>query len=98
MGTFHSGRWQVAGQRRSRKCAPGAPPRAKIPTAWGLIRGSPSRQAVRPTAGAGDCRAEDLIPLGDSIGGRRQPIVTIGLIGVCCLVFVFELTLGGGAL
>ncbi len=39
-----------------------------------------------------------MIPLGDSVGGRRQPIVTIGLIGMCCLVFVYELTLRGAAL
>jgi membrane associated rhomboid family serine protease len=39
-----------------------------------------------------------LIPLGDSIGGRRRPVVTITLIGLCCLVFLFELTLRGAAL
>ena len=39
-----------------------------------------------------------MIPLGDSVGGRRQPVVTIGLIGLCCLVFVYELTLRGAAL
>jgi membrane associated rhomboid family serine protease len=39
-----------------------------------------------------------LIPLGDSVGGRRRPVVTIALIVVCCLVFLFELTLRGAAL
>lgn len=39
-----------------------------------------------------------MIPLGDSIGGRRQPVATIALIGACVLVFVYELTLRGAAL
>jgi rhomboid family protein len=38
-----------------------------------------------------------LIPLGDSVGGRRQPVVTIALIAACVLVFVYELTLRGAA-
>jgi membrane associated rhomboid family serine protease len=39
-----------------------------------------------------------LIPIGDSVGGRRQPLVTFAIIGVCALVFVYELTLRGSAL
>jgi membrane associated rhomboid family serine protease len=39
-----------------------------------------------------------VIPLGDSVGGRRQPVVTIALIGACAIVFVYELTLRGAAL
>ena len=39
-----------------------------------------------------------MIPLSDSIGARRQSIVTIGLIGLCCVVFGYELTLRGAAL
>ena len=38
-----------------------------------------------------------MIPLGDSVGGRRQA-VTLGLIVVCVLVFLYELTLRGAAL
>jgi membrane associated rhomboid family serine protease len=39
-----------------------------------------------------------LIPLGDSVGARRQPVVTIALIVLCCSVFLYELTLRGAAL
>jgi membrane associated rhomboid family serine protease len=39
-----------------------------------------------------------MIPLGDSIGGRRRPVVTIGLIVACAVVFLYELTLRGAAL
>ena len=39
-----------------------------------------------------------MIPIGDSVGGRRQPLVTFGIIGVCALVFIYELTLRGSAL
>jgi membrane associated rhomboid family serine protease len=39
-----------------------------------------------------------VIPLGDSVGGRRRPVVTIGLIVACSLVFLYELTLRGPAL
>jgi membrane associated rhomboid family serine protease len=39
-----------------------------------------------------------MIPLGDSVGGQRKPVVTIGLIVTCVLVFIFELTLRGAAL
>ena len=38
-----------------------------------------------------------MIPLGDSVGGRRQT-VTLGIIAACVLVFLFELTLRGAAL
>jgi membrane associated rhomboid family serine protease/uncharacterized protein YggT (Ycf19 family) len=38
-----------------------------------------------------------VIPLGDSVGGRRQT-VTLGIIAACVLVFLFELTLRGAAL
>src|SRR5205807_10532391 len=38
-----------------------------------------------------------VIPLGDSVGGRRQ-VVTVGIIVVCVLVFLYELTLRGAAL
>ncbi len=39
-----------------------------------------------------------MIPLGDSVGGRQRPVVTIGLIVACSLVFLYELTLRGPAL
>lgn len=39
-----------------------------------------------------------MIPLGDSVGGRRRPTVTIALIVACALVFLYELTLRGAAL
>jgi membrane associated rhomboid family serine protease len=39
-----------------------------------------------------------LIPLGDSVGGRRRPVVTIALIVACSVVFLYELTLRGAAL
>jgi membrane associated rhomboid family serine protease len=39
-----------------------------------------------------------MIPLGDSIGGRRRPVVTLGLLAVCGVVFLYELTLRGAAL
>jgi len=38
-----------------------------------------------------------VIPLGDSVGGRRQA-VTLGIIAACVLVFLYELTLRGAAL
>ena len=38
-----------------------------------------------------------MIPLGDSVGGRRQS-VTLGIIVVCVLVFLYELTLRGAQL
>jgi len=39
-----------------------------------------------------------VIPLGDSVGGRRRPVVTLALIGACGLVFLYELTLRGAEL
>jgi membrane associated rhomboid family serine protease len=39
-----------------------------------------------------------VIPLGDNVGSRRRPVVTIGLIVACALVFLYELTLRGAAL
>jgi membrane associated rhomboid family serine protease len=39
-----------------------------------------------------------MIPIGDSVGGRRQPLVTFAIIGMCALVFIYELTLRGLAL
>jgi membrane associated rhomboid family serine protease len=39
-----------------------------------------------------------VIPLGDSVGGQRRPVVTIVLIGACVAVFLYELTLRGAAL
>ena len=39
-----------------------------------------------------------MIPLGDSVGGRRRPVVTIALIVACAVVFLYELTLRGAAL
>ena len=39
-----------------------------------------------------------MIPLGDSVGGQRRPLITLTLIGLCVLVFVYELTLRGAAL
>ena len=36
-----------------------------------------------------------MIPLGDSLGSRRQPLVSVALIGACVLVFAYELTLRG---
>jgi len=39
-----------------------------------------------------------MIPLGDSIGGRRRPVVTIALMVACAVVFLYELTLHGAAL
>jgi membrane associated rhomboid family serine protease len=36
-----------------------------------------------------------MIPLNDSVASRRQPIVTLTLIGLCALIFVYELTLRG---
>jgi membrane associated rhomboid family serine protease len=38
-----------------------------------------------------------VIPLGDSVGGRRQA-VTLGIVVACALVFLYELTLRGAAL
>jgi membrane associated rhomboid family serine protease len=39
-----------------------------------------------------------VIPLGDSLSSRKRPIVTQVLIGACVVVFLYELTLRGGAL
>ena len=39
-----------------------------------------------------------MIPLGDSVPRRQQPVVTQALIGACVLVFLYELTLRGVAL
>jgi membrane associated rhomboid family serine protease len=39
-----------------------------------------------------------VIPLGDSVGARRQALGTLGLIAACVLVFLYELTLRGAAL
>jgi membrane associated rhomboid family serine protease len=39
-----------------------------------------------------------MIPIGDSVGGRRQPLVTFAIIGMCALVFIYEVTLRGLAL
>jgi membrane associated rhomboid family serine protease len=39
-----------------------------------------------------------VIPLGDSVGGRRRPVVTLALIAICALVFLYELTLRGAEL
>jgi membrane associated rhomboid family serine protease len=39
-----------------------------------------------------------MIPLADSVSGRRRPVVTLALIAACALVFVYELTLSGAAL
>ena len=39
-----------------------------------------------------------MIPLGDSVGRRRQPVVTLALIAACLVVFLYELTLRGAAL
>jgi membrane associated rhomboid family serine protease len=39
-----------------------------------------------------------VIPLGDSLGGQRRPFVTLTLIALCALVFLYELTLRGAAL
>jgi membrane associated rhomboid family serine protease len=36
-----------------------------------------------------------LFPIRDSIAPRIAPVVNIGLIVVCCLAFVYQLTLGG---
>jgi membrane associated rhomboid family serine protease len=39
-----------------------------------------------------------VIPLSDSLGSQRRPIVTQALLGACVVVFLFELTLRGAAL
>ena len=39
-----------------------------------------------------------VIPIGESISTRRTPVVTIGLILACALVFLYELTLRQQAL
>src|SRR5919202_1665784 len=39
-----------------------------------------------------------MIPLSESSGPRRTPMVTVALIGLCVLVFLYELTLRGQAL
>ena len=39
-----------------------------------------------------------MIPIGESVPTRRQPVVTIALIIFCCLLFLYELTLRGAAL
>jgi membrane associated rhomboid family serine protease len=39
-----------------------------------------------------------VIPLGESVGGQRRPLVTMTLIALCALVFLYELTLRGAAL
>jgi rhomboid family protein len=39
-----------------------------------------------------------VIPLGDNVGGQRRPLITFTLIGLCALVFLYELTLRGAAL
>src|SRR5438309_10745779 len=39
-----------------------------------------------------------MIPLGDNVGGGRRPVITIGLIVACAVVFLYELTLRGAAL
>ncbi len=39
-----------------------------------------------------------MIPLGDSLSSRKRPVVTLGLIVACVIVFVYELTLRGAAL
>ncbi|MDQ6672420.1 MAG: rhomboid family intramembrane serine protease [Chloroflexota bacterium] len=39
-----------------------------------------------------------VIPLGDSVGGRGRPVVTLALIATCVVVFLYELTLRGAEL
>lgn len=39
-----------------------------------------------------------MIPLGDSVGGQRRPVITLTLITLSALVFLYELTLRGAAL
>jgi membrane associated rhomboid family serine protease len=39
-----------------------------------------------------------VIPLGDSLGTRGRPLVTFAIIGLCLVVFAYELTLRGAAL
>lgn len=39
-----------------------------------------------------------MIPLGDSLGAQRRPVITTTLIALCALVFLYELTLRGAAL
>ncbi len=39
-----------------------------------------------------------MIPLADSVAARQRPIVTQVIIGLCVAVFLYELTLRGGAL
>jgi membrane associated rhomboid family serine protease len=39
-----------------------------------------------------------MIPLGDSVGGQRRPVVTLALIVACVVVFLYELTLPSAAL
>src|ERR687885_2514605 len=39
-----------------------------------------------------------MIPLQDSLGSRRRPLATLIIIGLCTLVFLYELTLRGAAL
>jgi membrane associated rhomboid family serine protease len=39
-----------------------------------------------------------VIPLGDSVGGQRRPVITLTLITLCALVFLYELTLRGAVL
>jgi membrane associated rhomboid family serine protease len=52
----------------------------------------------RPGHGVRRLRSRDVIPLGDSLATRRQPVATAAIIGGCVLVFVYELTLRGVAL
>ena len=39
-----------------------------------------------------------MIPLGDSVASHKRPVVTQVIIGLCCVVFLYELTLRGAAL
>src|SRR5438105_2985350 len=56
--------------------------------------------AARAPATSGEQRllSTAVIPLSDSLSSRSRPIVTQVLIGACVVVFLYELTLRGGAL
>src|ERR671933_574762 len=56
------------------------------------------RSAVPSVSATREYKNGSVIPLGDSVPRRQQPVVTQALIAACVLVFLYELTLRGLAL
>src|SRR5919202_1799322 len=56
------------------------------------------RSAVPSVSATREYKNGSVIPLGDSVPRRQQPVVTQALIAACVLVFLYELSLRGLAL